>query len=92
MGIRDKYRQVFLTPTGAEVLTDLLVRLHVFDEVDQKMTIRRFLRDTNEEVILQNFGKRILGILGVWQGANALEITQALLRLPVGQDERKETR
>ena len=91
-GIRDKYRNVFLNGDGPEVITDLLVRLHVFDEIDIKPAWRRWLRDKNEEIVLQNFGKRVLKILGVWEGSRAKEITQALLRLPVGQDERKETR
>lgn len=90
--VRDKYRTVFSSPIGTEVLTDLLVRLHVFDEVETKPAWRRWGQDKNEEVVLQNFGKRILGILGAWQGANALDITRALLRLPVGQKEAEENR
>jgi hypothetical protein len=86
------YRQVFMSGLGTEVLTDLLTRLHVFDEVDTTPKWRRWFRDKNEEVVLANFGKRILGIMGVWQGANALDITQALLRIPVRDDGAEEKR
>lgn len=87
MKLRDKYRLMFSTPLGKEVLTDMLIRLHYFDEISTKPSWRRWFRDKNEEVVLQNFAKRLMGILGVYDGRNALAITQALLALPVRQED-----
>ena len=67
--VREKYRSIFLTRGGREVLADILNDLGfmVMDVTDP------------EVVILQNAAKRILEKLGIWQGHNMKNIMNALL-------------
>lgn len=73
------YQRVFQTPMGQEVLADLLTRMHFFDE-----TVN------DEEVVLQNFARRMLHVMGIWQAANAPQIVEDFLRLPLRLDENKD--
>ncbi len=77
--LQQKYRNVFMSADGIEVLTDLMIRLHVLDE-----------KVDDDEVVLSNFGHHILALMGVYQGWNAQRIIQAFLRFPVRDPQEKE--
>lgn len=70
--IQQKYRNLFSTPEGKEVLAHMLTLLHFFDEM---------VRD--EDIVLRNFANKILAILGVWQAMNAKRIVDTFLRMPI---------
>lgn len=79
MELQQKYRNVFGSSEGIEVLTDLMIRLHALDE-----------KVDGDEVTLSNFGHHILALMGVYQGWNAQRIIQAFLRFPVRDPQEKE--
>jgi len=64
------FRTVFSGPTGNAVLMKILSDLYFFRE------------DLNEEeVLLQNYAKQLLGYLGTWEEGNALRIVEKLLEV-----------
>ena len=78
--IRRKYQNVFGTPDGQDVLTDLMTRLHAFDE-----TVN------DQEVALRNFANRLFGIIGFLDGPGAEKrFIQAALRNAVSVPESEE--
>ena len=74
--IQQKYRNVFSSPEGKEVLTHLLSLLHFFDEMV-----------VEDDIVLRNFAYKLLGILGIWQSMNASRIVETFLRMPITPSE-----
>lgn len=64
------FRAAFGGPQGHAVLMKILSDLYFFREDLEE-----------EEVILQNYAKQLLGYLGVWQEGNALRIVEKLLEV-----------
>ncbi len=78
--IRRKYQSVFGTPDGQDVLTDLMTRLHAFDE-----TVKE------GEVALKNFSVLLWGVIGFLDGPGAEKrFIQAALRNAVSVPEGEE--
>lgn len=75
---KELYRQVFSTPQGTKVLTDILIDLCFFDEIedDNKVT-------AEEQMYLNNAAKKILNKCGVYQSKNVELITKALIKMPI---------
>lgn len=75
---RDKrilYRQVFASrqnPAGRAVLTDMLNELYFFSSH----------LENDEQVALNNFARKLLYNIGVWQERNVYDITEAFLGIP----------
>lgn len=63
--LAESYFRTFSSPYGQIVLTHLLAELHVFDEVL-----------TEEEVALSNFGKKLLGYMGVINENNIKDVVK----------------
>lgn len=74
--LQHTYQRVFGSDLGQKVLTDLLTRMHFFDEVVSA-----------DEVALQNFARKILYIMGIWQAMNAPRIVRDFFRLPTQSKE-----
>lgn len=62
------------------MLTDMLNDLHFFDG----------RLDTPEKYILNNYARKLLFKIGVWQEFNRWDITQALLSLPKSEPKPQE--
>jgi hypothetical protein len=63
--LAEAYFLTFSSPHGQAVLAHLLVQLHVFDEVQ-----------SDEEMVLSNFGKRLLGYIGIICEDNVKDIVK----------------
>jgi len=68
--LAEAYFQTFAGPYGQIVLTHLMAELHVFDEVLNE-----------DEVTLSNFGKRLLGFIGVINEDNMKDIVKFYISL-----------
>lgn len=69
------YRQVFANkqnPAGRAVLTDMLNELHFFSSH----------LEGEEQVALNNFARKLLYNIGVWQEKNVYDITDAFMGIP----------
>lgn len=66
--INEDYRRLFETEIGRRVLSHMLGELKFFPEAI-----------TEEDVALQNYARRLLMNIGIWDKGNALNITQSLL-------------
>lgn len=64
------YRSTFDTDVGRRVLTHMLTELHFFDEVVSE-----------EEVILSNYARHILGHLGILRGERIPDIINHLMSI-----------
>ena len=66
-----KFRRVFDNPDGREVLSYLLSELGHFDtEIE-----------TERDLVEQNFAKRLLRYLGVWNAENVNDLVEAFMRM-----------
>ena len=76
--IRESYRRVFSTRDGKAVLTHILSELHFFDEVVDP-----------QEISLNNFARRLLFFIGVWDHKNLEDqsLIEAFLRIPLKNEE-----
>ena len=79
--IKEDFRRTFSSLHGRRVLGFLLADMHFFDEI----------LSSEEERVLQNYARRILVYCGAWRGANVPAIVDALLRLPI-EDEQQQKR
>ena len=70
--LQKQYINTFSGPEGRKVLTDILTRLHFFDEVVG-----------GDELVLRNFAIQLLHIMGAWQAMNTQQIVEAFLRMPI---------
>ena len=80
--MRSKYRAVFDTPLGAEVLNHMLFELHFFnDELEHE-----------HEVALHNYSKRLLWYIGIWEPEYIDEPTfvNKIMELPLLPKEKKD--
>lgn len=68
-----KYRRVFGTGEGREILHDILLDIGFFKDGGAKAI---------EDVRLKEFGKRLLFKCGIWNEENTERITEALLNIP----------
>ena len=66
--LQQYYFQVFNTPSGQAVLSDMLTDLHVFAEIAN-----------DEDVVLNNYGRLLLSKIGVIRGDNTEEIVKLLM-------------
>lgn len=73
------YRQVFTTPQGRAVLTDILNDLGFYN-----------MHRGEEDVVLTNYARRLLEKVGVWQPQNMYDITDAFLGIPWDYKEHSE--
>ncbi len=69
--MRLKYEVVFDNDAGREVLAHMLHELYFFNPVE-----------TQEQRILSNYAKSLLGHIGKWVGGNKLQIVQKLMEIP----------
>lgn len=76
-----RYRRVFDTPEGREVLKDILFDLRFFS----------LQLSGPEETALHNAAHRILRKCGAWQEHNVLDITASVLRMPLTPPEHPAT-
>lgn len=71
--LRELYRRTFSGPFGRQVLAHMLVELGHFNTV----------AGDPKEVALQNYAKRVLNILGVWDAGQVENVVANLLDMPV---------
>lgn len=76
------YRKVFSSPEGKAVFTDIMNELNFF-ATDM---------ETQEEVVLNNFAKKMMDKLGIWREHNAFRITDALLNMSYREEIKSEER
>ena len=82
-GMRHKYRALFGTELGAEVLNHMLFELHFFnDELNHP-----------HEIALHNYSKRLLWYIGVWEPEYIDKVTfvTKILELPLLPEEKDAT-
>jgi hypothetical protein len=63
------YRQVFSTPQGRAVLTDMLNDLGFFN----------MHRESEQDIIRSNYARELLEKIGIWQPRNMYDITDAFM-------------
>jgi hypothetical protein len=71
--VRDLYRRVYNTPIGKKVLCHMLVELGFFNTSPA----------SEGAVALQNYGKRILNHMGIWDASQAENIVNQMMSLPL---------
>jgi hypothetical protein len=74
--IRNFYRNTFMSPAGRRTLAHMLTELGFFNTASN-----------DEEVTLQNYAKVLLNHLGILTAENVLRMSEALLNVPVWDDE-----
>jgi len=76
--LRELYRAVFSSVQGRKVLTDMLIDLCVFDEIEREKNI-----SFEEKAFLRNYGNKLLRKLGIMRSANVELIVEALMKMPI---------
>jgi len=71
------YREVFGTRAGREVLAHMMVELGFFNEII-----------TEEQKVLANYSRHLLKLMGVLQPKNINDITDALMNVSFGEEEK----
>jgi hypothetical protein len=72
----DYYRQVFSSATGRIVLAHMLDELCFFlDKVE-----------TQDQRILSNYAKRLLGHCGIWRPPNEISIVEKFFEIPLERE------
>ena len=77
--VKRMYREVFGTRVGREVLAHMLVELGFFSE-----------HIVDEQVFLCNYARHILKLMGVLQPKNINDITDALMNISFGEEEKND--
>lgn len=72
------YRKVFSGVEGNKVLTDILIDLCFFDEIENNENV-----SDKEKMYLNNAAKKILRKCGIISSKNVEEITKALFKMPI---------
>lgn len=75
--LQAKYRQVFGTGYGPEVLTDILSECHFAEDADP---------ENPSQIGAQNLGLKILYKIGTFSSGNRLDVTMALLGVVPKED------
>jgi hypothetical protein len=75
--VKRMYREVFGTRVGREVLGHMLVELGFFNEIV-----------TDEQKVLANYSRHLLKLMGVLQPKNINDITDALMNISFGEEEK----
>ena len=75
--VKRLYREVFGTRSGREVLAHMLVELGFFNEIV-----------TDEQKVLANYSRHLLKLMGVLQPKNVNDITDALMNVSFGEEEK----
>jgi len=68
-----EYRKTFLTASGRKVLAHMLTELGMFDQGTE----------SDEERTRQDYGKRLLMFLGIWNEGNIEQVVNKLISIPV---------
>lgn len=74
--LTEKYRTVFGTPTGQEVLADILVN---------ELHFGCFLNEALGDIALNNAAIGVLSKMGIVTKGNALEIIRSLMNISVNK-------
>jgi len=80
--MRSKYRAVFDTPMGAEVLNHMLFEMHFFsDEIQHPY-----------EIALSNYAKRLLWYIGIWdtEYIDNPKLVNKIMELPLIPEAKKD--
>ncbi len=70
--VQQKYRNLFKTPEGEDVLSHLLTMLHYFDEIVNE-----------DDRVLRNFAITLLDILGIAEVMKPRKFVETFLRIPL---------
>lgn len=70
--LQDKYRMVFNSPVGQEVLADILIN---------KLNLLIFLKNDLADVALNNAAIEILGMMGIVTRDSGVEIIRSLMTI-----------
>lgn len=77
--VRNFYRNTFTTPSGRRTLAHMLTELGFFNTIS-----------TDEEAALHNYAKVLLAHLGILTAENVLRMSEALINIPVVDDQTPE--
>ena len=75
---QELYRRVFSSVDGRMVLTDMLINLCFFDEVEDEEKISK-----EEQSYLRNYASKILRNCGILKSSNAELMVSALMKMPL---------
>lgn len=75
---KELYRQAFSSVVGRKVLTDMLIDLCFFDEIEEEEGV-----SAEEKNHLRNYATKLLRKCGILNGKNTELIVSALMKMPI---------
>jgi len=75
---RELYRKIFSSVEGKKVLTDILIDLCYFDEIEDDDKVSK-----EEKSYLRNYANKLLRKCGVIRSENVELIVNALIKMPI---------